>query len=1430
MPSNSLTGGGIIWLRRLWRRTADGVGPSSGPQPTLLAGPATAALESQLCEGFVERDAGGICAEQTRKMNLPGAPGDNLFGRPLQIERAHSAAEAVALLSGMTMAGLRSTSFVSGRELPAVHAGLRGCAERLLPLVLHAELGDSGHAGYHAVADAGAFQLMASSLQETLDLTLLARWIAERSLCPGLLASDGAQLESVALPDPKLVRSFLGAPGAALTSPGEGQRLLFGAERARLFAWFDADRPVATGGLRSLDAETRAAAGREAFFQSELCALAREGMQTLGQLTGRPLSFVSAHGMADAELVWLAQGAVAQTARATADELRRQGRARIGVLTIHWLRPWPAEQITAALGALRCPVAVIEALDPGAGEPPLLRELAATAAGSGWTSAICARNGPTPAALEWLCQLMGRADRSSRVNLEGAAAPDASSEFPRREALIQSVAHAYPSLSEAGPSAPQIAVTPSRDRRSLGLLAHEATLPASALERFTELAESELRGCLRGGVTRPEPGCLAVRLHAAAESFAGPGVRAAVSLLLVAGEPRSLGDALASVTEKGLALLASDAAPERVWSEAPVLWRRRVRDKGLRVLLVGSDFDQALEALRETLRGELEVLLSEGRASEIPWREMSGEDSPDRALPAVVERIERIRPTHDSLPRFWGEVEQPRQGGEVDSLPEPISTVAAVPAGASALAPSAQSDLLPQLDVQACTGCGRCWSACPDSAIGVTALSLEPLLTAASHQAGCQGQAANALRRAHKHLAGRLAGALRKSESATLDGALMRDAWDWLLGQLDPPEEQRPDYEAAFEATVEALSQLEPVVCKPFFDQPEAARKGAGALLVLAVDPRACLGCGLCAAVCPEQALPLVACEAEDRRAYAEHWRLWEALPDTPGEIIAQAAEHADVGRLAAVLLSRHCAQAQVASASGEPGSGERLATRLLAALLEERGQRRASETLGQLDERRIKLDQAVREQLAAGLSKTDLTTLEHALSESGRGPADLAQLGTRLEELGSRAEIDRANVLRMTHAAGELDDWSARLASGQDGLGRARFGAVITRGSLSDWAARFPLHPFYAPLTLAPSTEGIELARGLARGLVAQHLALVRSLRVAELELEQPPDRAQRLEAIQRLSWRDLEPGEQQACPPLLLLADDHALLDSGLGALTRLLEAELPIKLVLLDGIGRLARAGDAALLAMAHQGAFVLSTSIAHADHLAAGVTDALAHAGPALIHIHAPSPGRHGFAADAALERARLAVEARAHVLLRYDPAAEGSFGLRASLAGNPAPQQDWGEVDYLGWAAGEQRFDDHLTTREETHAALPLDAWLAQPESGRRGNLPGVEIGERALIASRELADAAATRLARWRTLQELTGGRSPFSERIRETLSAEIESEQSAKREALQASHAAELASLKASAEQDSRERLTQRLLELSGFDSPPETSGNGTS
>jgi pyruvate/2-oxoacid:ferredoxin oxidoreductase alpha subunit/ferredoxin len=1426
-----MASGRIAQLWRLWRRAGDLAVAAPGTPALLPVESAVAALELQICDGIAHGADVPASAAAAQRIAAGEAPVRNAFGRPIAEELAAAAPDRVAVATGMALAGLRASAFLTGEELIAAHAALVGCAERRAPLVLHAVCGGAGHAGCAAVADSGCFQLLAGSGQEALDWTLLARWVAERALVPGLVVSDVAGVASLALPDAEAIATYLGRPDDPITAPTEAQRLLFGAERARVLAWFDPERPVATGGLRGDAEQQRARAAAHGYFWEPVAGLVQRGMDELSRLTGRSLAWVQPYRLDDAEIALVARGTGLEVARFVAEHLRRRRGWKVGVLGIPWLRPFPAAEVARALSGRRA-VAVIDALGaPVPGGAPLFREVAAASDTRGpWISAVCSGAGPDPTAIAGLCELLRGASPPARVDMERIAIP-ATTGFPRRDALLQSLANAHPALRTATLPRVEGLDADLQGARSAGIRGAAVALPADALARLADTLASACDAGVCGSEAQPAPGAWEGRVRAIETDLPDPGPRAPVSLLLVtAGTEGPVADPLAALTRGGVALLATDESPARVACELPKLWRRTARERELRLFAVPAEFDAGLAVLGAFLRGDERAALEAGDAHELHWRELPEPEFADRELPEIVRRIPHVRPAHDSLPRFWGEIVQPRQGGAYDGVADPLTASGVVPAAASALQPAPEAVPLPVLDPSACTGCGRCWTACPDAAIGAVALGTESLFTASSRSAGTEGAAAEALRRAHRHLADRISRSVSKRDAGhgPLDTETCRAAWSWLRGRLDPDAAEGPAYDAAFGATLAEIERLEPVVSEPLFGAPEREQRGDGSLLVLAFDPRACLGCGLCVAACRDTALQLEERTPERAAQAAARWRAWEALPDTTGETLARAAAHPDVGPLAATLLSRHCGQAQIGGGEAEPGSGERLAGRLVVALVEQVSQRRSAELAKELADAREQLDQHVRRGLGEGLSTADLGTLQQALAGAARGRGELSDLAARLDALGSRPSFDRGALLRATRLASELEQRHQLLVEGADGLGRARFGVVAARGAAARWTARYPGHPYYAPLTLAPTSEGVELARGVARGLVAQHLDTLRDLRRAALEIEAPPDLVPRLEAVDALGWDDVSVAERASCPPLLLLGDDRALLAEGFEALTRLLASNLPIKVVLLDGRGRLALEPEPTLVAMAQRHAFVLATSPAHPGHFAGGLANALTWAGPAVVHVCAPSPARHGFPPDATLERARLAVEARAHVLLRYDPRGEGVFGLRASLDGNPNPGEAWGELDFATWAAGELRFAEHFAPVAEADG-VPLAEWLDLPEGERGGRVPVVEWDGGRLAVDERLARAAGERRAVWGALQELTGVSSPFTAKLRAALAEELDAERRVELEALRVDYEARLAAARDGTESEALTRLTERLLALSGFESEPAPKGNGT-
>ncbi|HUV12171.1 MAG TPA: hypothetical protein VMY18_00940, partial [Acidobacteriota bacterium] len=246
----------------------------------------------------------------------------------------------------------------------------------------------------------------------------------------------------------------------------------------------------------------------------------------------------------------------------------------------------------------------------------------------------------------------------------------------------------------------------------------------------------------------------------------------------------------------------------------------------------------------------------------------------------------------------------------------------------------------------------------------------------------------------------------------------------------------------------------------------------------------------------------------------------------------------------------------------------------------------------------------------------------------------------------------------------------------------------------------------------------------------------------------------------------------------------------------------------------------AAEPALLAMSYQSAFVLSSSLAYPEHFAAGLDKGLAYPGPSLVHLHVPVPSEDGYSPAKTIERARLAVEARVHPLLTFDPSADGTFGLRLSLEGNPSLAADWGELNPLDWALGEKRFLKDFSPIGDDTATVSFEEYIELNPGERIGKTVEVEDSAQGemLGASSKMADEAARRLLIWKTYQEIAGQASPFVERIRADLEKEIEAKQQEKFEAMQKDYEGQLAQLKGESDGKVVDQLRQRLLVLAGF------------
>jgi len=272
------------------------------------------------------------------------------------VESEHSAMSAcvgASVAGARVMTGTSSQGLILMAEILYIAAGMRcpivmADVNRALsaPINIHCD-----HSDTMAVRDAGWIQIFSENAQEAYDNMFQALRVAEHPdvLLPAMVMTDGFIISH-------------GMEGIE-EIPDEEIKAFVGQYRPK-HPLLDVDHPITAGGLDFTDfyfEHRRQIAEAMDNARRVLPQVAEE----FARKFGRKYGFIEGYKLDDAELALVALGSTAGTARAAADELRAAG-IKAGLLKIRVFRPFPAEQIVAALGKVKA-VAVMDRSDGLAG-------------------------------------------------------------------------------------------------------------------------------------------------------------------------------------------------------------------------------------------------------------------------------------------------------------------------------------------------------------------------------------------------------------------------------------------------------------------------------------------------------------------------------------------------------------------------------------------------------------------------------------------------------------------------------------------------------------------------------------------------------------------------------------------------------------------------------------------------------------------------------------------------------------------------------------------------------------------------------------------------------------------------------------------------------------------------------------------------------
>ena len=821
----------------------------------------------------------------------------NLWGEPLQFLEPESEHSSASACEGFALAGGRVTNFTSGQGLILMKEVLYVIAGKRLPVVFHigarALTSHSlnvhcGHDDVMGVADAGWGMLFARNAQEAADLSLIARRAAEESETPFFNVQDGFltthTLETIRLPEPELMRDFIGAPAD------------------RLKSLFDPQRPVMSGVVQNQDSYMKGKIAQRYFYDRVEPALAR-AMEEYAQLTGRRYRLVRPYRMEDAEYAIIGLGSMMETAEAAVDSLRERG-IRIGTIHLTSFRPFPARELVALLSHCRAACVIERADVPLAESNPLTTEV--KAALTDWLTSVGGRSDrPLPKIFSGVAGLGGRDVRPGHfvAAVENMTRPDGKRFF------VLGVQHPASLEMTRDPDVRPAGAFSLRGHSigGFGSVTTNKVIASVASDLFGLYAQafpkygSEKKGLPTNYYLTLAPE--AIRLHAELSTVDFVAVQDANAF---AG-----GDPLEGLRPGGTIYLQTGVPPEQVWASLPAAARRAIRARNLHLYALDALHIARESASRADLQVRMQGIVLLGAFLRLtPFRERAGlsEDDLFTELRKTLEKYfgkRGARVVDDNLAaarRGYNEVTEAQPS--VQELPLEVKSDRGWQPAASCATPLVQADF-----------CER--------VIGSYARGREADLEADEFVARSLMPPTSALQRSFRTLAPEIPELIASAcvgcmdcvnecpDTAIVAKVVEPSELDKRLGQIE-----RPDLRDVLRQNFATTSKYHGLFVK---------RGETGGLFGLFFDPDKCKGCGECVTVCgSHNALRMVAKNEIDLNRYDLGMDLFHHLPETPAHFLNEKS-------LGDMMLAGR-SQLFIGGAGSCMGCGETTAVRLMLA------------------------------------------------------------------------------------------------------------------------------------------------------------------------------------------------------------------------------------------------------------------------------------------------------------------------------------------------------------------------------------------------------------------------------------------------------------------------------------------------------------------
>ncbi|MFY9411536.1 MAG: pyruvate:ferredoxin (flavodoxin) oxidoreductase [Dethiobacteria bacterium] len=295
----------------------------------------------------------------------------NIFGQPLRVSTMQSEGGAAGAVHGSLVTGALATTFTASQGLLLMIPNMYKISGELLPAVFHVSarslsthalsiFGD--HSDVMAARQTGFALLASASVQEVMDLALVAHLSAIKSRVPFLHFFDGFrtshEMQKIEIIDYKEIKKLV-----------DWEAVTAFRERA-----LNPERPHQRGIAQNPDThfQNREAANPYYLAVPEIVS---ETMARVSALTGRHYRLFDYVGAADAEDVIVCMGSASDTVEETINYLSTKGE-KVGLVKVRLYRPFSREHFLAALPPTCRRIAVLDRTkEPGAPGEPLYQDV-----------------------------------------------------------------------------------------------------------------------------------------------------------------------------------------------------------------------------------------------------------------------------------------------------------------------------------------------------------------------------------------------------------------------------------------------------------------------------------------------------------------------------------------------------------------------------------------------------------------------------------------------------------------------------------------------------------------------------------------------------------------------------------------------------------------------------------------------------------------------------------------------------------------------------------------------------------------------------------------------------------------------------------------------------------------------------------------------